>query len=137
MCHKYLCSVLFFLFFSIASQAQATKILHQTFSIDSVKTVQYSIKDSVEVVLWAGVNLLAETTIVIENASQNILENNILEGRYKLLGQKESDSFALTFEQAQRQELRVRGTTCSETVRLRLYVPDDFEKNPDGVWVRK
>ena len=99
--------------------------------------MQYSIKDSVEVVLWAGVNLLVETTIVIENASQNILENNILEGRYKLLGQKESDSFALTFEQAQRQELRVRGTTCSETVRLRLYVPDDFEKNSDGVWVRK
>ena len=57
-------SIGFFLifFFQVAS-AQLTKVLHQTFEIDSVENVSISVVGEYEIEKWAGNNILTETKI--------------------------------------------------------------------------
>ena len=128
-----------FLSINGAAIAQATRVLHQTFEFpDEVSSIESTIaKDSVEIVTWQGINILTETTILLEQASKAIMDNAVEEGRYKLSATASDGTLVINFEQPGRRELRVRGATCYEKVSVRIYIPDTFEPNGDQKWRKK
>lgn len=129
--------ILTFLFFANICSAQLAESLHQAFEIDDFNTVQINLKGEVEVETWAGNTILTETKIKLYDASPGILNYFIKLGRYEIENKTSSQQVNLVSKDIVRRPIKTKNGDCFEEVRIRVFLPEDFEAKSETVWKRK
>lgn len=121
--------VFFFAFSTQVASAQLTKVLHQTFEVDSVDKITLSLVGEYEVEKWAGNTILTETKIEIYDASPGIFKFFIEEkGRYDIVAEIDGMTASLFSNDSERKTIKNKenDTECFELIKLKIFVPDDF-----------
>lgn len=125
----------FLLLSSLPAWSQWREILHQTFEADSVREVSLDIFGDYQVELWAGNTILTETKVGIDCGSKNILTFLIEGGRYDLEGKSSDGNLLIISKDKVRNPMRRNDKDCQESVQVRIFIPDDFEKNGEHGWI--
>jgi hypothetical protein len=115
-------------FFQIAD-AQLSKVIHQTFEIDSVDKITVNLVGEFELEKWAGNEILTETKIEIYDATAGIFKYFIEEkGRYDIVAEIDGMSASLFSNDSERRTIKNKETDkeCYEFIKVRIFVPDDF-----------
>ena len=118
--------ILILISFSNFSNAQLSKVLHQTFEIDDVDTVSLNLVGEYEIEKWAGNAILTETTIELYDAKPGIFKYFIKEGRYEIIADVNETSVVLHAKDSERKSIRTKIGECYEFIKLKIFVPDDF-----------
>lgn len=122
----------------LASRAQNEKVIHQAFDLNGIDHISLDLAGEVDIEFWAGDNALSETKILLYDAPAHVMKFFIEEKkRYEILEGRNEKILTLTSNDPIRDPIRYRETTCSETVRLRLFIPDSFEKAGEGQYQRR
>ena len=119
----------FFILWTHVVNAQLTKVLHQTFEIDSVENLTISIVGEYELEKWAGNNILTETKIEIYNTTAGTFKYLIEEKkRYEIVAEINSTSASLFSFDSKRASIKNKetGKECYEFIKVKIFVPDDF-----------
>ena len=123
-------SIVFLCVFSFQmANAQLTKMLHQTFEIDSVDKITLSLVGEYEIEKWAGNTILTETKVELYSATAGIFKFFIEEkGRYDIVAEIDGMTAALFSNDSERKTIKNKenDTECFEIVKLKIFVPDDF-----------
>lgn len=119
------------------SSAQLAESIHQSFEMDDYNSVYINLKGEVEVETWAGNTVLTETKIKLYDASKGILDYFIKLGRYEIETTNSSSRINLKSKDIVRRPIRTKNGECYEEVKVRVFLPDDFEAETKTVWVRK
>ena len=131
----------FFLFASLlhgVALAQNEKMIHQAFDLAGIDHLSLDLVGEVEIEFWAGDNALSETKIQLWDAPPHVLNFFVVEKkRYEILEGRNETSLVLSANDPIRDPIKYRETTCFEAVRLRLFVPDSFEKVGEGEYQRR
>lgn len=138
----YKISLLFLSLFICLSDAQAQleKTIHQTFFVDDASVISVDlIGDSIAIVPWAGNTILTETKVELYDASPSILAHFLeKEQRYAIEADTATTNTLKLFSVNQeRKPIRTRTGECPEIVHIRVFFPDNFEKESDTKLVRK
>ena len=127
----------FFLFQGIAL-SQNEKMIHQAFDLAGVDYLTLDLVGEVEIEFWAGDNALSETRIQLWDAPPHVLNFFVVEKkRYEILETRNEKNLVLSANDPVRDPIRYKETACFEAVKLRLFIPDSFEKVTDGEYRRK
>lgn len=115
------------LLLSTLAQAQMQRTMYQVFEVDSVKTAQLEILDIYELHSWAGNSILVETNIQISNASPEILDYLIKNGRYDV----KMDTLArgqvkIYTKLKDRKTVKTPAGECTELPMAKIFIPDTF-----------
>ena len=111
------------------AQAQLTKVLHQTFEIDSVDKITLDLYGEFTVEKWAGNTILTETKIEIYDASPGIFKFFIEEkGRYDIIAEIDGMTASIFSNDSERKTIKNKqtDTECFELIKLKILVPEDF-----------
>ena len=119
-------SAFFFLVISQLATAQLSKVLHQSFEIGDVKTVSLNLVGEYEIEKWAGNTILTETSIEIYDAKPGIFNHFVKEGRYEIIADVQEATATLTSKDRERKSIRTKKGECYEFIKLKIFVPDDF-----------
>ena len=118
--------------------AQNEKVIHQAFDLADIDLLLLDLVGEVEIEFWAGDNALSETKIQIWDAPPHILKFFVEEKkRYEIVESREEKTLTLRANDPLRAPIRYKDNTCSETVKLRLFVPDNFDKTGEGIYQRR
>lgn len=117
------------------SFGQLRKVIHQTFDLDSVAVLNFDLYGDYVVENWAGSNVLSETTIKLYQASDAVLNFFIESGRYELLADKSGTSLALKSKDKERKSIKTSRGETTEIVKMRIMVPESFQKSGEFSWV--
>ena len=109
-----------------SANAQLSKVLHQTFEIDEVSTISLNLVGEYEIEKWAGNSILTETSIELYDAKPGIFEHFIKEGRYEIVSDINEGSAALSSKDSERKTIKTKRGDCYEFIKLKIFVPDDF-----------
>ena len=109
------------------AQAQMQRTMYQVFEVDSVKTAQLEILDIYELHSWAGNSILVETNVQISNASPEILDYLIKNGRYDV----KMDTLApgqvkIYTKLKDRKTVKTPAGECTELPMAKIFIPDTF-----------
>ena len=128
--------IFLFLFssFAISSFGQLKKVLHQTFELDSVTNLVANVYDEYEVVMWAGNNVMSETTVELYSGSKGVLKHFIEAGRYQINLNRQGDRAVLVSQDSVRNPIRTSQGECSEIVQLKLFIPEHFQEAGQESW---
>lgn len=107
--------------------AQLSKVIHQTFDIDEAASVSINLYGEYEIEKWPGNTIMTETSIQIYDATPSILKHFIKAGRYEVEGEGDNDSYHLSSKDTQRKAIRTKRGECYEFIKLRIFVPEDFD----------
>lgn len=134
-------AILFILFlsFSVLTNGQIKKIIHQVFKLDTVSVIKVGLWEQSdtyiwEVEEWPSRNIMIETNISLNQASSAILNFMIEAKRYDLKIREEGDNFFLENELEERMEIKTAEGVSTEEIRLRIFMPDIYEKVDDTTW---
>ncbi|MFZ2899325.1 MAG: hypothetical protein WA004_11920 [Saprospiraceae bacterium] len=120
------------------AQGQNEKVIHQAFDLNGIDHLSVDLAGAVEIEFWAGDNALSETKIQLYDAPGHVLKFFIEEKkRYEILEARNETSLRLSSNDPVRDPIRYRETTCFESVKLRLFIPDSFEKTGEGEYQRR
>ncbi len=127
-----------FLFLGCSLIAQVTKTVHQTFEIEEeVVNVALDIYDEFVVEEWAGNNIMVVTKIELTSGAQHLLDFYVKEGRYNLESSGEDTALSLVSKDNVRRGMKYKDLTVYETVKMKLYIPENFQLNGDSQLVKK
>ena len=122
-----------FVFFSVfvfqIANAQLSKVIHQTFEIDSVENLTLKLVGEYELEKWAGNNILTETKIEIYNTTSGIFKFLIEEKkRYEIVAEINGVNGTLFSFDSKRPSIKNNktGEESYEIVKVKIFVPDDF-----------
>ena len=114
--------------FGFVASAQVEKTIHQTYNIEGAQSISIQIKGGeYEIENWAGNTILIETNIKLEQATTQILNYVIENGRYEVILENNEGSYILKDKQQQRNKLRSKTGECVENIKMKILVPDEFE----------
>ncbi|MEO1262257.1 MAG: hypothetical protein AAFZ15_25855 [Bacteroidota bacterium] len=138
MIHKYFLLFFFFLFISTSVIAQLEKTIHQTFDLENQKSISIDlISDSTAIILWAGNTILTETKVRLYDASPSILTHFMdKEQRYAIEADTSGQTVLLYSVNKERKPIRTRSGECPEYVNIRVFVPEEFEKQEGNTFIR-
>ena len=123
-------SIVFFsVFVAQIANAQLSKVIHQTFEIDSVENLTIKLVGEIELEKWAGNSILTETKVEIYNTTPGTFKYFIEEKkRYEIVGEIDGTTATLFSFDSKRLAIKKQGTdkVCYETVKVKIFVPDDF-----------
>ncbi len=119
-------------------QAQQRRVLHQTFDVTDIEEIHLDIYGEVELVPWSGSKIMSETTVELAGAPKHVLEFFVSEKkRYDIESILGAEYFLLQSVDKERREIMYKGENCTETVRIRLFIPEDFEVLEGGTVLRR
>jgi len=113
--------------FALTAEAQLQKILHQSFEIEEVASISLDLYGEYEIEKWAGNTILTETSIQLYDANPNIFKFLVKNGRYEIESGGEGELFSLTSKDKQRRSIKTKEGECFEFVKLKIFIPEDFE----------
>jgi hypothetical protein len=134
---------LFALLMTVSVHAQIERTIYQTFEIDSAQTVHLDLVGftDVQIEAWAGNTVLTEVQVRLWNASTEILNYFVKEGRYKFEFEKKDSTASVTTQVRQRDIIKTKSSGpagCLELSAVKIFVPDnyiwtkDLEGDSDG-----
>ncbi len=138
MQHKHKQLLLPFLLWLMAfsASAQQKKILHNTYDLDSIKTIHIDIYDKPEIVMWSGNYLMTETKVELYLATQGIFKFYIeKKKRYDFVPTVNGTSFTLKSKDNTRKRIRTKKGECPEIVKVKIFIPDTYEAKGNNTWV--
>lgn len=122
----------------LLANAQTEKVLHETFELGELSTIRLNLYGEYQIEFWAGNNILAETQIQLYDGPPHVLDFFITEQRrYEITSATEGDALTLVSTDTKRPPIRYKGKDCFEQAKLRLFIPDSFEKAGEGLFLRK
>ncbi|MEM9824227.1 MAG: hypothetical protein AAF985_24290 [Bacteroidota bacterium] len=124
---KYLFVLALGLFSIQITSAQLSQVLHQTFELDEIDAVSLNIVGEYEIEKWAGNTIMTETSVQIYDASPSIFKHFVREGRYEILGESADAGFKLSSKDVERKTIRTKRGDCYEFIKIRIFVPEDFD----------
>ncbi len=107
--------------------AQLSQVIHQTFDIDEATSISLNLVGEYEIEKWPGNTIMTETSVQIYDATPSILKHFISAGRYEILGESTDDSYGLTAKDSERKAIQTRRGDCYEFIKMRVFVPEDFD----------
>ncbi len=107
--------------------AQLSQVIHQTFDIDEAASVSIDLVGEYEIEKWAGNTIMTETSIQIYDATPSILKYFVRTGRYEILGKDNDSSYNLSAKDTERKTIKTKRGECYEFVKIRVFVPEDFD----------
>ena len=126
-----------FLCFAVESiNAQLTRTFHHSFEIDSIDNMALNLEGEYEISFWAGNTVLTETNVELYDASPNIFKHFIKVGRYNLEFAENGKNGVVKHTQLNRKPIYTKEGQCWEVVKLKIFVPDSFEKSGEHVYAR-
>ena len=126
------------LFSICCASAQLEKVLHQTFEIGEADKINLDLKGEYKIELWAGNTVMTETQIRLTDASPAILKHFVeKEKRYELVLDNTDGIVDLYNFDKERKAIRTKNGECIEQVKLRIFVPDNFESLNDSSLTKK
>lgn len=130
--------ILLFFVSSITSVfGQLEKTIHQTFEVKAAKSIELNLAGEIIVVPWAGNTIMTETKVELYDASPSILKHFLeVERRYEIEMDTASASLLLRSFDLERREIRTRNGACPEIVQVKVFVPEEFEKQDEMTLVR-
>lgn len=124
--------------YSITLFAQIEKTIHQTFTVTEAQQIEVNLPVNYEFTTWPGDAILVETNIKLEQATTPILNYAIENGRYQVtLEDKGGGSFLMSYKNPSRQKLKTKFGECTETVTIRIFVPEQFDQASQAQLIRK
>jgi hypothetical protein len=119
--------LLSFLMVSTKTEAQVEKTIHQTYNVEGAQTITIQIKSGeYEIENWAGNTILIETNIKLEQATTQILNYVVEQGRYQVILDQNEGAFTLKDKEPIRNRLRSKTGDCVENITMKILVPDEF-----------
>ncbi len=115
-----------FLLLANTADAQLQKILHQSFDIEEVTSISLDLYGEYELEKWAGNTILTETHIQLYDASPNIMDFYVKQGRYDMEGTLDGEHFKMISKDKVRKTLKTKEGECFEFIKLRIFIPEDF-----------
>lgn len=116
--------------FAAVSFAQdPADIFHQTVDLDSITELSFDVykDDALEFRNWPGDDILIETSVKINNGEPFMLDFFREQNRWDLKQKQSGSSLLLVSNNKTRQPVKSKnGSLSSETVRIVVYVPEDF-----------
>jgi hypothetical protein len=118
------------------ANGQMERTMYQVFEVDSVKTVTFDLVGNYEVYAWAGSNILVETNIQIWEASREILNFLIKDGRYDITQDTAAaiDKGVMTIQTKNKERKPIKrreGRECPEQATIKIFFPDTFILSED------
>ena len=126
-----------FLLPAVHNHAQATRVMHETYLLDSVQAVTVQLYDAYQVQFWEGDKAMLKTSVRLYGAKDNILDHFIREGRYNVRDTVLAGQLQLVSTDQERATIRAAEGECFEQVELILYLPEAFEPAGEHAWRRK
>lgn len=118
-------------------QSQWKRLLHQAFELpDSVCLVDIDLPWAYEVELWPTNSMMAETTLEVDNTSENILNGLMKQNRYSYKLHCQGGTCLLVPILRPFLPLQTAQGVMQETLKARIFLPDDFERAGDHLWTR-
>lgn len=119
-------------------QAQVEKTFFQTYDIpDGVRRIYILSPDAYELRVWNGVQLMIETTARLDGGNMDLLGIVIKDGRYNFEFDQGSEGMAFRPKLLTRPNIKHLGRMCQETVKLIMYIPEEFTILEKGELIRK
>ncbi len=122
------------LWFADGASAQMERTVYQVFEVDSVQTVTLDIVNFTypELHIWAGNSILTEANIQIWEASPEIVNEMIKEGRFAFESEKSGELLRIFTKLRKREDVRRQGmhTKFVEQTTIKVFVPDIYEFDP-------
>ncbi len=113
---------------SLSLWSQSQKSFHDTFQLDSVKTIHLDLYGEPEVQAWPGNNIMIETKIKLYDASDVVLNHFVEAGRYKVEALEEGDQLKLSSLDKERKSIKTTRGECFEEVNTIVYMPNNFKE---------
>lgn len=134
---KFLMATLLAIFLCNSSYAQLEKIVHQTFEVGENQSISLDLVGEVSVVPWAGNNVMVETHIQLYDASPSILRHFLeKEKRYSIEMTSTNSELTLFSFDKERKDIRTKQGVCTEIVKVKVFIPEEFEKQNDSTLVK-
>ena len=114
--------------------AQLQRIMHQSFTLDTLHHLVFALPGEYQVESWAGDNILTETKVQLYDASEGILTHFIEKGRYQLEAETGADTLRIFALDPERKPIRTLNGEASELVNLRIFIPEAFVEAGPGYW---
>ena len=122
---------------SVSAQVDWKKTVHQTYEVpDSVCLVEIEIPWEYEVEIWPTNALMTEQNLNLRLVTEPIAKNLVQQGRYALKLHCKFGVCVLTPVQKTFPIIRTEAGDLEERIRVRVFLPDDFEKAGDHLWTR-
>lgn len=128
--------VLSVLFISLCCFAQHTRVIHQSFEIDSLEMLQLELVGEYEISFWEGNTILTETKIELSDASPNILKYFVKMGRYDIEMKSQPLSANIKHLDYHRKPIYTQEGQAWENVKLVVYIPDVFSSEDNKTFKR-
>lgn len=107
--------------------AQVEKTFFQTYDItNGVRRITIQSTDSYELRPWNGVQLMIETTARLDGGNMDLLGILIKEGRYNFEFEQGEEAIVFSAKLSARPQIKHLGQLCRETVKMFIYVPEEF-----------
>lgn len=127
-------ALLLFILSSVRLSAQMERTVYQVFEVDSIQTVILDIVGFTypELHVWAGNNILTEANIQVWEASPEIVNYLIDQGRYAFDFEKKEDVLRVFTKIRKREDIKLPGmkTKCVEQTTVKVFIPDIYEWDP-------
>ena len=107
--------------------AQVEKTFFQTYDIkEGIKSISIQSNDSYEFRPWNGVQLMIETSSILNSGNFSLLGILIKEGRYNFDFQQNGDVMVLHPKTMVRPQIKNQEKIYQETIKHIFYIPDEF-----------
>lgn len=114
--------------------AQMERTVYQVFEVDSIQTVTLDIVGYTypELHVWAGNSILTEANIQVWDASPEIVNYLIEQGRYAFDSEKTTDALRIFTKVRKREDIKLPGMPkkCVEQTTIKVFIPDIYDWNP-------
>lgn len=122
---------------SACGQTQWKRLLHQSFDLpDSVCLVDIDLPWHYDVERWPTNAFMVETTLDVENASETVLNGLLKQNRYAYKLYCQGGTCLLMPVLRPFLPLQTTQGVIQETLKARIFLPDDFERAGNHLWTR-
>ncbi len=120
------------------------RTIYEAFEVDSAAAVLLDLVGftDIEVTAWAGNTVLTEVNIEVWDASPEIVDFFVEQGRYKFAVERKGEEVHVASQVRERKVIKTKlsgPSGCQERINLRVFVPDNYywsnvlEADSDGV----
>lgn len=117
------------------ASAQMERTVYQVFEVDSIQTVTLDIVGFTypELHVWAGSSILTEANIQVWEATPEVVNQLIKDGRYAFESDTVGETTLRIFTKVRkREDFKLPGmkTKCVEQTTVKVFIPDIYEWDP-------
>ena len=118
--------------------AQVEKTFFQIYDIkNGARRISIQSTDTYELRPWNGVQLMIETTARLDGGNMDLLGILIKDGRYNFEFEEGSEDIVFHPKLKARPQIKHLGQMCRETVKIFIYVPEEFVILSQSEFVQK